>query len=60
MKTVMVAGKILVRDGVVLTTDEDAARAAAQAMAGMVSQNAAADPVHKGIALTQATKRSLL
>jgi 5-methylthioadenosine/S-adenosylhomocysteine deaminase len=53
VKTVVVAGKVLVRDGVVLTANEDAVRAEAQARAEMVAQNASADPVHKGMALME-------
>jgi 5-methylthioadenosine/S-adenosylhomocysteine deaminase len=54
VKTVMVAGKILVRDGVVLTADEDAVRAEAQAQAEAVARRVAADPVSKELALLEA------
>jgi 5-methylthioadenosine/S-adenosylhomocysteine deaminase len=54
VKTVMVAGKILVRDGVVLTADEDAVRAEAQMQADALARRVAADPVHKGMALLEA------
>jgi 5-methylthioadenosine/S-adenosylhomocysteine deaminase len=48
VKTVMVAGRVLVRDGQVLTADE------AQAQAEAVAQRVATDPVHKGMALLEA------
>ena len=51
VKTVIVAGKVLVRDGEVLTADEDAIRAEAQIQAESVARRVAADPVHKGMAL---------
>ena len=46
VKTVIVAGKVLVRDGVVLAADEDAVRAQAQVQAEALSRRVAADPVH--------------
>ena len=54
VKTVVVAGRVLVRDGKVLTADEDAVRAEAQAQAKAVAQRVAADPVHRGMALLDA------
>jgi len=54
VKTVMVAGRTLVQEGVVLTADEEAVRAEAQMQAEMVAQQVAADPVHKGMALLEA------
>jgi 5-methylthioadenosine/S-adenosylhomocysteine deaminase len=60
VKTVMVAGKVLVRDGVVLTADEDAIRAEAQAQAEAVARLVAADPVHKGMALLAAMEAGRL
>jgi len=45
VKTVMVAGKILVRDGEVLTVDQDAVRSDARVRAQAVSRRVAADPV---------------
>ncbi len=51
VKTVMVAGRILMRDRQVLTTDETAVRAEAQAQAEAVAQRVASDPVHKSMAL---------
>ena len=54
VKTVMVAGKVLVRDGVVLTADEGTVRAEAQEQAEALARRVAADPVHKGMALLDA------
>jgi 5-methylthioadenosine/S-adenosylhomocysteine deaminase len=54
VKTVMVAGRVLVRDGVVLTADEDAVRAEAQVQAEALARRVAADPVHKRMALLDA------
>ena len=51
VKTVMVAGRVLVRDREVLTADEAAVRAEAQAQAEAVAQRVAIDPVHRGMAL---------
>jgi 5-methylthioadenosine/S-adenosylhomocysteine deaminase len=53
---VMVAGRVLVRDGEVLTADEEAVRAGAQMLAEAVAQRVAADPVHRGMALMEATE----
>ena len=50
----MVAGKVLVRDGEVFTTDEAAIRAEAQVQAETVARRVAADPVHEGMALLEA------
>jgi len=60
VKTVMVAGRVLVRDGQVLTADEAAVRAEAQAQAEAVAQRVAADPVHKGMALLAAMEEDRL
>jgi 5-methylthioadenosine/S-adenosylhomocysteine deaminase len=60
VKTVMVAGRVLVRDGQVLTADEAAVRAEAQAQAEAVAQRVAADPVHKGMALLTAMEAGRL
>jgi 5-methylthioadenosine/S-adenosylhomocysteine deaminase len=54
VKTVMVAGRVLVRDGQVLTADEAAVRAEAQVRAAEIARNVAADPVHEGMALLAA------
>ena len=47
----MLLGKVLVRDGEVLTADEGAVREEAQIQAEEVAQRVAADPVPKGMAL---------
>jgi 5-methylthioadenosine/S-adenosylhomocysteine deaminase len=60
VRTVMVAGRVLVRDGEVLTMDEDAVRAEAQIQAEAVAQRVAADPVHKNMALLGAMKAGQL
>jgi 5-methylthioadenosine/S-adenosylhomocysteine deaminase len=60
VKTVMVAGRVLVRDGQVLTADEAAVRAEAQAQAEAVARRVAADPVHKGMALLAAMEAGRL
>jgi 5-methylthioadenosine/S-adenosylhomocysteine deaminase len=60
VKTVMVAGRILMRDRQLLTADEDAVRAAAQAQAEAVARRVAADPVHKGMALLSAMEAGQL
>jgi len=60
VKTVMVAGKVLVRDEEVLTTDEGAVRAEAQTQAEEVARRVAADPVHKGMALLEAMETDRL
>ena len=54
VKTVMVAGKVLVRDGEVLVVDEEAIREEAQVRAGDVARRVATDPVHRGMALLEA------
>jgi len=58
VKTVMVVGRVLVRDGQVLTADEAAVRAEAQAEA--VAQRVAADPVHKDMDLLAAMEAGRL
>jgi 5-methylthioadenosine/S-adenosylhomocysteine deaminase len=60
VKTVMVAGQVLVCDGQVLAADEDAVRAEAQAQAEALAQHVAADPVHKGMALLAAMEAGQL
>jgi len=57
---VMVAGKVLVREGQVMTADEDAIRARAQAQAEEVAARVAADPVHQGMALLAAMESGCL
>ncbi len=53
----MVSERVLVRDGVVLTANESAIRAEAQAQAEAVVRRVAADPVHKKTALRAAMQR---
>jgi 5-methylthioadenosine/S-adenosylhomocysteine deaminase len=60
VKTVMVAGQVLVRDGQVLTADEAAVRTEAQEQAEALAQRVAADPVHEGIALLAAMEAEQL
>lgn len=60
VKTVMVAGRVLMRDRQVLTADEAAIRAEAQAQAEAIAQRVAADPVHKGMTLLKAMEAEQL
>jgi 5-methylthioadenosine/S-adenosylhomocysteine deaminase len=60
VKTVIVAGRILVRNGQVLTVDEAAVRAEAQVQAEAIARRVAADPVHKGMALLEAMEKGQL
>jgi 5-methylthioadenosine/S-adenosylhomocysteine deaminase len=60
VKTVMVAGQILVRDRQVLTVDEAAVRAEAQVQAEALARRVAADPVHKGMDLLAAMEAGYL
>jgi 5-methylthioadenosine/S-adenosylhomocysteine deaminase len=60
VKTVMVAGRVLMRDRQVLTANEAAIRAEAQAQAEAVARRVAADPVHRGIALLKAMEAGQL
>ena len=46
--------------GEVLTADQAAVRAEAQAQAGEVARRVAADPVHKGMALLKAMEKGCL
>ncbi|MCB0015851.1 MAG: amidohydrolase family protein, partial [Anaerolineales bacterium] len=57
---VMVDGKVLVRDGKILTADEDAVREEAQAQATAITRRVAADPVHQGMALLEPMVRGML
>ena len=57
---VMVDGQVLVRNGQVLTADESAVRAEAQAQAADVARRVAADPVHKGMALLEPMAQGML
>jgi 5-methylthioadenosine/S-adenosylhomocysteine deaminase len=60
VKTVMVAGRLLVRNGQVLTADENAIRSEAQVQATALAKRVAADPIHRGLALMQAMKKGQL
>jgi 5-methylthioadenosine/S-adenosylhomocysteine deaminase len=54
VKTVVVAGRVLMRDRELLTADEAAVRAEAQAQAEAIGRAVSADPVHEGMALMAA------
>jgi 5-methylthioadenosine/S-adenosylhomocysteine deaminase len=60
VSTVMVAGRVLVRDGRVLTIPETDVWAEAQAQAEAVAQRVAADPVHESMALLKAMRAGQL
>jgi 5-methylthioadenosine/S-adenosylhomocysteine deaminase len=60
VKTVLVAGKVLVADGEVLVADEAAVRVEAQVQAEEVARRVAADPVHKELALLEAMEAERL
>ncbi len=60
VQTVLVAGRVLVRDGQVLTVDEAAVRAEAQVQAEAVARRVAADPVHRKMALLAAMEAGQL
>jgi 5-methylthioadenosine/S-adenosylhomocysteine deaminase len=60
VRTVMVAGQVLVHDGQVVTADETAIRDEAQAQAEAVARRVAADPVHEGLALLAAMEAGWL
>ena len=60
VQAVMVAGRVLVRDGQVLTADEEAVRAEAQVQARVLARRVAADPVHKDMALLAAMEAGRL
>jgi 5-methylthioadenosine/S-adenosylhomocysteine deaminase len=60
VKTVIVAGRVLIRDGEVMTADEGAIRAEAQMQAEAVARRVAADPVHNGMALLDAMEAAQL
>jgi 5-methylthioadenosine/S-adenosylhomocysteine deaminase len=60
VRTVMVAGRALVRDGQVLTADQTAVRAEAQAQAEAIGRRVAADPVHRVMALLAAMEAGQL
>lgn len=54
VKTVMVAGEVVVRDGCVLNVDEASIQAEAQDQAKALDRRVAADPLHKELVLLQA------
>ena len=54
VKTVLVAGRVLVQNGEVLGVDETAVRAAAQAQSAALAQRVASDPVHRDMILLDA------
>ncbi len=60
VKTVMVAGKIIMRDRQVLTMDEAAVQTEAQRQADTVSTKVSADPVHKKMVLLAAMEAGQL
>jgi 5-methylthioadenosine/S-adenosylhomocysteine deaminase len=60
VKTVMVAGQVLIRDGQVLTADEATIREAVQVQAEALERRVAADPVHKEMALLAAMEAGQL
>ena len=60
VSTVMVAGRILMRDRDVLTLDEGEIQTEAQRQAEIVSQLVSADPVHKNMSLLTAMKTGRL
>ena len=60
VKTVMVAGKVLMRDRKLLSADEAAVRTEAQAQAEAIGRKVGADPVHKGMALLAAMEAGQL
>jgi 5-methylthioadenosine/S-adenosylhomocysteine deaminase len=58
--TVMVGGRILLRDGQVMTVDEAAIRADAQAQATALARRVVEDPLHREMALMEAMDAGLL
>ncbi len=60
VKTVLVAGKVLVENGRLLTIDETAVVTAAQEQANLLAQKVAADPTHKNLALMTPMKAGQL
>jgi 5-methylthioadenosine/S-adenosylhomocysteine deaminase len=60
VKLVMVAGRVLQRDGSLLVADEAAVRSDAQAMAEDLAAAVARDPIHRDLALLDAMDRNWL
>ena len=60
VKTVMVAGQVIMQDREVLTADEASVRAGAQRHAEAVARRVVADPVHRGMALMAAMEAGQL
>jgi 5-methylthioadenosine/S-adenosylhomocysteine deaminase len=60
VKTVIVAGKVVVRDRGVLTADDEAVRAEAWAQAEAVARRVASDPVHRDMVLLEAMEAGWL
>jgi 5-methylthioadenosine/S-adenosylhomocysteine deaminase len=60
VKTVMVAGNVLLQDGEVLVSDEAAVRAEAQVQSEEVARRVAVDPVHTEMALLTAMNGGML
>jgi 5-methylthioadenosine/S-adenosylhomocysteine deaminase len=57
---VMVDGKVLLRNGKILTADEEAVRVEAQAQATALAKRVAADPVHQGMMLLEPMAQGML
>ena len=60
VKTVIVAGRVLMRDGKVLIADEAAVREDAQTQAEEIARRVTADPVHREMALLKAMEAGQL
>lgn len=60
VELVMVAGRVLVQQGRVLTADEEAIRDEAQAQAEQVARRVADDPLHHELALLEPMRRGWL
>lgn len=60
VKSVMVAGRLLVEERQVLALDETAIVAEAQTQAEQLSRRVAADPIHQNLDLMKAMRRELL
>ena len=60
VKTIIIAGEIVVQDYQVLTVDEDAIRAEAQAQADEIARRVTTDPTHKNMSLLTAMEAGQL